>query len=286
MSIAAVLLAALAGPATAGPLTFEIQPPLEGGEISITERAKLELATDGPAPEEADEITAVLTTMASAAPHDRITLAATIAVMWRGAELSSPAGDRVERTAGGLGDLTIYAASPLRGALGGGALVVAPYAGLKIPTGSDDESDGFGRLPQRLQVGTGAFDLPLGAIASWAHPEIALHTAATYAVRTEANEFDAGDSLRWDFAAHRSIARSGDLELIAALETHALWRFADRGRLAPAESGGLSWYGAPGLLARLGRHAIEGAVEIPFVQPFDTHIDAVVRAGYRLEVGP
>jgi hypothetical protein len=248
----------------------------------VAERAKVEVANDGPSPEDADETTLVLTTMGAFAPHDRLTLMATLDVMWREAELSSPGGERVERSAGGLGDLTVLASSPLRASLLGGAAALAPFAGLKVPTGADDESDMFGRLPQQLQVGTGAFDVPLGALATWRGSGLALFAAATYTIRTEANEFDAGDSLRGDLAAQRSLLRAGDFELAAALESHAEWRAADRGRLAPAESGGLSWFGCPGLRARFGRHVIETAVELPITQPFDRHVDVVIRAGYRV----
>lgn len=278
--MAAVVLAGLAAPAAAAPITSHIQPPLPAGSIAVVERGSVEIATDGPAPEGADETTLVATTMVSAAPHRRVTLSAMFDYMWRNAELTAPGGARVDRTARGIGDLTLMASSPLEVIAG---VIAAPFAGIKVPTGHDDQTDAFGRLPQRLQVGTGAFDVPAGVLAYLTGEPWALYAAMTYTFRSEAHEFDAGDSLRWDVAAQRSLDAAG-VDLDVALESHIVWRAADRGTRAPAESGGVSWFLAPAMRGHLDRHALELAVEVPVVQPFDQHVDLVIRAGYRLEI--
>lgn len=276
--------------AAGDPITFVVQPPLVGRDLMVAERGSWELARKGPAPEHADDATLVLTTLAAVALHERLTAMVMLGHLWRTAELSAPTGDRVERSASGFGDITLLLSGvAYNGGLSTGELVVAPIAGVKFPTGAHDDSDHFGRLPQRLQVGTGALDIVAGAVASWRRAPWSAYAATTYLLRTRAHDFEAGDELRLDAAAHRCVApwsgcdRSAQ-RLFAVVESHLTYQAADRGRLAPVESGGVRWYVAPGMRWQLGRHVLEVAVELPLLQPVDRHIDFVARAGYRFMV--
>lgn len=269
----------LAQRALGQPIAALVPSPLSAGSVALRQRGSVELATAGPAPEFAEETSLIATTMAAASVHARLTLAAQLDYVWRTAELSAPDGGRIHRTVSGWGDLNLVASSPVSIAE---PLLMGPFLGIKLPTASDARSDAFGRLPQRLQVGTGAVDVPAGVLARWTRAGLDLYTVATYTLRTEANEFDAGDSFRWDLAAQRAFTPPGAaLVLEPCLETHVTWRAADRGRRAPVESGGMSWFVAPGLRGRYHRHALEGAIEFPLTQPFDQHVDLVMYLGYR-----
>jgi hypothetical protein len=162
------------------------------------------------------------------------------------------------------------------------------FAGAKAPIGEDDESDPLGRLPQRFQVGTGAWDVVGGAMASWRGSALAADAAVGYAWRGEAHDFDAGDEVRSELSIRRCVApwRCAErLQLVAAAESRVVWQTADAGTRAPADTGGVSWYVAPGVQAVVARdHTFEAAVELPVMQPPDQHVAAVLRLGYRLVI--
>lgn len=288
----AVLASALVGPsAAAAPITFGAPPPVEHGQLGVAGQAALVRAPDGPAPENADETVLAGSVVAMAGVLPRTTLAATVQYIDKSTRISVPSGGMAERETGGIGDVTgVVLVEAFRQRLGGGAVSAVGFAGVKAPLGKDDASDPLGRLPQRLQVGTGAWDVLGGAMASWRGEPVAVDAALSYAWRGEANDFDAGDELRGELSVRRCVVPwqcAGDRPLcvIAAAETRATWQAADAGPLAPAETGGVNWYVAPGLQAVVARdHTFEAAVEFPLTQPEDQHVAAVVRVGYRLVI--
>ena len=270
-----VLFPTVAG---ATPITFDAPLPLEDGQVAVGSQGSLVAAPDGPAPENADERVLSLSAVAMSALFPRLTLA--VAVPWvdRRVEARGPRGDEIARRARGAGDVTTSLALT---AFRGGAWALAPFVSVKSPTAASDEVDDLGRLPQRLQVGTGAWDAAAGALVSWQAREVELDGALSYLLRTEAHDFDAGDEMRAELSARRALPGVGR-RLVGALEGHLIWQDADRGPLAPAESGGASLYLCPGLQANLGRHTIDAAAEVPLAQPADRHVAIAARLGYRL----
>lgn len=271
----AVLLPTVAG---ASPLTFQAPLPLEDGQVAVGSQGSLVASPDGPAPEAADERILSVSAVAMSALFPRVTLAVAVPYIDRRVEARIPGGDEIARRARGAGDVTTSLALT---ALRRGALLAAPFFALKSPTGSSDEADDLGRLPQRFQVGTGAWDAAAGALVSWRADEVELDGALSYLLRSEAHDFDAGDELRAELSARRALPGAGRL-LVGALETHVAWQAADRGPLAPAESGGAIVYLCPGLQANLGPHTIDAAAELPLAQPPDQHVAVAARVGYRI----
>ena len=264
--------------ARATPITFHAPLPLGDGQVAVGSQGSMVAAPDGPAPENADERVLSISAVAMSALLPRLTLAVAVPYLDRRIEARGPRGDQIARRVRGAGDVTASRALP---ALDRGPLRAAPFVALKTPTGSSDDVDDLGRLPQRLQVGTGAWDAAAGGLVSWQAPEVELDAALSYLLRTEAHDFDAGNEIRAELSARRALPGAGR-RLVGALESHLVWQEADRGPLAPAESGGTSLYLCPGLQANLGRHTIDAAAEVPLVQPDDQHVAVGARLGYRL----
>ena len=272
-----MLATALVGPsAAAAPITFGAPPPLEHGQLAVAGQAALVRAPDGPPPENADETVLAGSVVAMAGVLPRTTLTAAVQYIDKSTQISVPSGGMAERETGGIGDVTaVVLVEALRERAGGGTVTAVAFAGVKAPLGEDNASDPLGRLPQRLQVGTGAWDVLGGAMAAW---------------RGEANGFDAGDELRGELSVRRCVVPwrcAGDRPfcVIAAAETRTTWQAADAGPLAPAETGGVNWYVAPGVQAVIARdHTFEAAIEVPVTQPVDQHVAAIVRLGYRVVI--
>ena len=288
-AIAAFLLVLFPTVGRAQPITFQAPLPLEEGQVAVASQGLLSEAPDGPAPENAHERTMSLAAVAMTALAPRITLAVTMPVVDRRVEARSPTGDSIERRARGAGDVTVsLALTALRQpTAGGGQRIAALYAAVKSPTGSSDDADQLGRLPQRLQLGTGAWDAAGGVMFTSCQPALELDLALSYLLRTEAHDFDAGDEIRGELSARRSLVpwgrgREVRRRLLGVLETRLVWQAADTGALAPMSSGGPTWVLAPGLQTMLGVHTIDAAVELPVVQPVDQHVAVAARLGYRI----
>ncbi|MFQ5483193.1 MAG: transporter, partial [Nitrospinaceae bacterium] len=72
------------------------------------------------------------------------------------------------RDAKGLGDLTLFGRyTVFKDNIPGRTFRVAPIAGVEIPTGDDDATDGLGRLPASLQAGSGSADPFAGMVATY-----------------------------------------------------------------------------------------------------------------------
>jgi hypothetical protein len=111
-------------------------------------------------------------------------------------EVQTPAG-RVTRAATGFGDLTALArVTAFAIDRAGETIRLAPFAGVKVPTGTNDRADGLGRLPGPLQLGSGSWDPVLGTVFTWQKLGWELDASASYQRRTEAHGFKAGDEGR------------------------------------------------------------------------------------------
>ncbi|MBW2465145.1 MAG: transporter [Deltaproteobacteria bacterium] len=285
-SFAAIAL--YGAPAQAGPITFNTALPVHGGEVILREQVIWRRATGGPGPESADENVLAVPTVIVWGIHTRVALISQIPFLYKDVQLSLPSGARAHRTTTGFGDLsTVLRVSALQLDGPGRTLRLAPFAGLKLPTGAQNESDELGRLPPRLQLGTGSWDPIFGLIATWQTLDFELDASLSYNLRTAANDFDAGDEVRADLSFQYRIFPFGDLEggvpgfVYLVLESRVLWQAEDRGAVAPTPSGGWSWALAPGLQYVTMRYVIEGAVELPVTQPDGLHDDFTARLSFR-----
>jgi len=75
---------------------------------------------------------------------------------------------------------------------------IAPFAGIKVPTGDDDERDAFGSLPKSVQLGSGSWDPFAGVVVTYQTLDFQIDTQISYKANAEANDFKFGDVARLD----------------------------------------------------------------------------------------
>ncbi len=201
------------------------------------------------------------------------------------------AGSRVSRSASGLGDASVFARFTLvQRDKPGRTFRVAPFAGVKAPTGADDKTDMFGRLPPGVQPGSGAWDIFGGVVATYQTFALQADGQVSYRVRNEANGFDPGDELGLDGSLQyrlwpRKLGDGVPSFLYGVLEANLVHR--DRNQVNgsdDANSGGTTLFLSPGLQYVTKRWIVEGVVQLPVVQNLHGNAlenDYVLPAGFR-----
>jgi len=116
---------------------------------------------------------------------------------------------RLTRGVSGLGDTTFIARYTVwKRDRQGETVRIAPFAMIKAPTGDDDESDSLGRLPRKLQLGSGSWDYTLGVVTSWQTFKWELDSSVSYRFNTKADSFSFGDEAKVDISCqHRLLPR-------------------------------------------------------------------------------
>lgn len=200
-------------------------------------------------------------------------------------------GQQVTRSTSGFGDLSLFARytayqldRPQQ------TFRVAPFAGVKTPTGKDDDRDAQGRLPAAVQAGTGSWDYFGGVVASYQTLQYQFDGQLAYRVNTEANGFEAGDVFRLDGSLQYRLypARLGGgapAFLYGVIEANLIHQGKDRvaGNADP-DSGGTRLFLTPGIQYVGRRWILEGAVQVPVIQDLNgtaLENDSIVRAGVR-----
>src|SRR3546814_18472905 len=87
---------------------------------------------------------------------------------WSSDVCSSDLGQNINRDQQGVGDFTVfgrYTAYEFNAR--GQTFRIAPFLGVKAPTGDSQVRDGLGRLPPPLQPGSGSWDVLGGAALTW-----------------------------------------------------------------------------------------------------------------------
>lgn len=180
---------------------------------------------------------------------------------------------RVTRGPTGLGDARLFARyTAWHQNRQGQTIRFASLAGLELPTGRSDDTDGLGRLPQPLQLGSGSWDPFAGLVFTWQTLQWQVDVAPVYQVNTEAHDFEFGNEVRLDVASKYRLGRrelDGGVPgfFYANLETNLIWRDQNKAddRVNP-NSGGTTWFVAPGFQFITKSVVFEGAVQLPAVQ--------------------
>ncbi len=181
--------------------------------------------------------------------------------------------DRRTRGVSGLGDAVLLARyTLLQQDRPGRTFRVAPFFGVESPTGTDDESDALGRLPQPLQLGSGSWDPLTGVVSTWQSLERQVDAALSYKLNTTANDFEFGDIARFDLSWQhrvwpRQLGPGVPAFVYGVLEGNLVWQ--DRNEIAGVEdpdSGGTVLYLTPGVQWVTKRTVLESAVQIPLIE--------------------
>lgn len=187
-------------------------------------------------------------------------------------DVTTPQG-RVERGPTGLADMRLFARyTAWTRNRAGQTQRLAPLVGLEMPTGRDDATDEFGRLPQPLQLGSGSWDPFVGVVFTWQTLQWQVDVSPVYQINTEANDFTFGDEARLDVASKYRLwtnkrPRGVPGFLYGNLETNVIWQGKNEiGGQDDPNSGGTTWLVAPGLQYITRRVVLEGALQLPALQ--------------------
>lgn len=291
---AAVLAAAVfgwSGAPKAAPETFNTALPVAKGEFVFREQAVVNQSGDDPSGEERDRTVWSSISVLGYGVNGDIALFGVLPYVDKRLELTEN-GARRARSARSLGDASVFGRyTAFKRNFRGGNFRIAPFAGVKLPTGIDDAGDSFGLLPTSVQPGSGSWDPFGGVVLTYQTLDYQIDAQASYKINTEANGFEAGDVARLDASfQYRLLPRKlkGGVPgfLYGILEANLIHQERNQsGGVDNPDSNGGQLFLVPGLQYVTKRWIAEAAVQLPVVQDLNgvaLENDYVVRAGFRV----
>lgn len=287
-----LLMAVAFAPAViAAPQSFNTALPVAEGEFVFREQFVLDRSGDDPSGARRDREAWSFVSVLGYGIDPDLSVFAAAPYTGRRLELDASGGRR-GRSADGLGDIRLFGRyTAYRRDGPGRTFRVAPFAGMELPTGENDESDGFGRLPASVQPGSGSWDPFGGVVITYQTLAYQIDAQAGYQANTEANAFEFGDVARLDGSFQlRLWPRKLDTGLpgflYGVLETNLIHQEKNRSAgVADPNSGGLSLFILPGLQYVTKRWIVEGGIQIPVFQNLNgtaLEKDYIVRGGFRI----
>lgn len=278
----------LSGRLAAGPITFNTALPIAQGHWILRGQYVGVRASDDPTPLDRNLRINGAAFVLAGGLTPRLAAFAILPYLDKSLRVNTPIGHR-SRGDSGLADVTLLARWTLfADDRPGTNLRVAPFAGVKLPTGRDDASDGLGQLPQPLQLGSGSWDGLGGATVTWQTLAWELDADAGYRRNGGANAFQFGDEAFADLSFQyrvwpRQLSGGVPGYLYAVAETN-LTRQA-RNEIAGAsdpDSGGTRWDVDFGLQYVTVRWIFEAVVRVPAVQ----HLHgSALKTNYQIAAG-
>ena len=205
-----------------------------------------------------------------------------VPVVHKGMSINTPSG-RDTVTNSGLGDASILVKfAPLQWDRLNQTRRIAFFGGVKFPTGSTDRTDAEGELlPAALQIGTGAYEIPLGvSFTMQTAGRIGIVTDFFYNVNTTGEASTGRDSFKYDLAlgwrAHPSDYRT--------FRERVLNFYLELNGTHEMDSGNLVFV-SPGVqFIALQNMLFELSTQIPVYQNFNgirPEIDYTIAGGFR-----
>ncbi|MCZ6499285.1 MAG: transporter [Gammaproteobacteria bacterium] len=274
--------------APAAPITFSTALPVGEGKIINREQLVFTRSGDDPTNTGLDvDVNSLISVLAYGA-SEKLALFAALPYLRKELRRSGS----VRRSSEGIGDLTIFGRYTLFQRDGiGRTLRLGAIAGIKAPTGDDDESDALGRLPIPLQSGTGSWDSFVGIVVSYETLQGGLHSQLTYQAKTAANNFEAGDVSRLDVSWQRRVwptvlKPNSNAFVYGVLEANIIHsqKSTVSGQVNN-DSGGTTVFITPGIQYVSKKLILEAAVQIPVYQGLNgtaLENDYIFSTGFRV----
>jgi hypothetical protein len=197
---------------------------------------------------------------------------------------------RITQTVSGIGDSQLiarYTAYELDRK--GSTIRVAPFGGVKFPTGRHDESDRFGPIRRPLQLGSGSWDGLGGAAFTYQTLAWEFDADGGYRKNADANGFRFGNESFADASFKYRVwplklATTGVPHFVyAVLESNLMHQQRNEitGNPDP-NSGGTTWTIDPGLQYVTVNYILEAVAEIPSTQRLH---GTALRSDFQFQVG-
>lgn len=285
-------VAAVANDSRAAPQTFNTALPVATGELIAREQFLVTGAGNDPGPRDrgVDVLGAVSVLGYGATP--RLAVFGVLPYLDKELDVTLPAGERVTRDTTGFADARLFGRYTLfQQDRRGRTFRVAPFAGLELPTGDDDDADGLGILPPPLQLGSGSWDPFFGLVATYQTLAYQVDAQAAYQANTEANKFEFGNELRLDASLQyrlwpRKLGEGVPGFLYAGVEGNFVHQDKNQAvGVDDPDSGGDTLFVSPGLQYVTKRWVLEAIVQVPVARNRNggaLEDETTVRAGFRM----
>lgn len=259
-------------PLIAAPVTLDTALPVTEGEGIFRVQGKYTRSTDDPGPQDREFRAWEFPLVLGYGITERLAVFGIVPFVDKELEATT-GGTKKTRDASGLGDISLITRFTVwQRDRQVETVRVAPFIGIKAPTGEDDEKDSLGRLPQPVQPGTGSWDPSVGLVITSQTLMRQVDASLSYTFNTEANDFRFGDVARFDLSYQHRLwpyELSGGVPafVYGVLESNLIRQ--DKNEVDGTndrDSGGTTWYLTPGIQYVTKRIVLEGAVQIPVVQ--------------------
>jgi len=258
--------------AWSAPITFNTALPVAKNELLVREQFIVNRSSDDPASLNRNRTAKAAASVLGYGVNGKLALFGVLP--YRDNELKlRAAGRRVSRSASGFGDLTVFGRyTVVQRDQPGRNFRIAPFAGVKAPTGDDDKRDAMGVLPPGVQVGSGSWDPLIGVVSTYQTLDYQFDGQVSYQVNNEANDFEAGDVVRLDGSLQYRVwpeALGGGVPafVYGVIEASLIRQQKNRvnGR-SDDDSGGNRLFLTPGIQYVSRRWIGEAAIQVPVVQ--------------------
>ncbi len=280
----------LSSPVSGAPATFNTALPVGGDEFVARGLLVSSQSGDDPGTTDRDLSATSLVSVLGYGVTPRLAIFGVLPYVDKDLDLTV-GGSRLSRSTSGLGDVSLFGRyTLLQRDQPGRTFRVAPFLGVKAPTGDDNGRDALGRVPVAVQSGTGAWDAFGGVVATYQILALQLDGQISYRVNNEANGFDPGDEARLDGSLQyrlwpRTLGSGVPDFLYGVLEMNLVHRGKHEiNGTTDDNSGGTTVYLAPGLQFVTKRWIVEGVVQLPVIENLNGNAlesDYIVRAGVR-----
>ncbi len=273
--LAAVVAAGALGWSSAvssAPITFNTALPVAKGEFVFREQLIASQSGDDPSGADRDRTSQAAVSILGYGINGKLAVFGVLPYFDNELKITT-GGQRVTRSTSGFGDLSVFGRyTVVQRDRPGRNFRVAPFLGVKAPTGEDDATDALGRLPPNVQVGSGSWDPFVGVVATYQTLRYQVDSQFSYRANNKANNFEAGDIARLDGSLqYRLYPRklSGGVPgfLYGVIEANLIDQDNNRvGGVEDPNSGGTRLFLTPGIQYVTKRWIVEGAVQIPVSQ--------------------
>ena len=272
------------------PITFNTAMPVPKGVFVFREQFIVVQSGDDPSGADRDRTALAAVSVLGYGVSGKLAVFGVLPYVDKALDISV-GGVRQNRSTRGLGDLTLFGRYTVyQDDQPGRTFRVAPFVGVKAPTGKDDETDALGRLPPSVQISTGAWDVFGGGVVTYQTLDFQIDSQLSYRANGEANNFKASNVARLDASLQyrlwpRTLGGGVPGFLYGVLEAGLVYQDSDQvSGIDDPNSGGTTLFLTPGLQYVTKRWIVEGGVQVPVVQNLNGSAlenDYVVRAGFR-----
>ena len=274
------------------PQTFNTALPVADGEFVFREQFIYRKASDNPSPADRELNVLGAISVLGYGTTRNLAVFGVLPYLDKELDLTTPGGQRVTRDTDSIGDARLFGRYTVyQDDAPGRTFRIAPFLGLELPTGDDNDRDSLGTLPADLQLGSGSWDPFGGTVLTYQTLDYQIDAQASYKLNTDANNFDFGDEARLDASLQyrlwpRELGAGVPAFVYGVLEGNLVYQGKNEiNGVSDPNSGGTSFFLAPGIQYVTKRWILEAIVQLPVAQDLNgtaLEDDFIVRAGFRV----